>query len=54
MLLEEGALRFFRRRELIASEARHDLAQGGCMILGLEMVLDPLDAERGEVIPQAR
>ena len=54
MLLEEGALRFRRCREAPAGKARHDLAQRRRMILRLEIVLDPLDAERGEIVAQAR
>ncbi len=54
MLLEEGALYFRRCREAAGRKARHDLAQRRRMILGLEIVLDPLDAERGEIVAQAR
>src|SRR5713226_10461428 len=54
MLLEESALHFYRCREAPAGEARHDLAQRRRMILRFEIVLDPLDAERGEIVAQAR
>ena len=48
------ALRFLRRREAAAGKAGHDLAQRRRVILRLEIVLGPLDAERGEILAQAR
>ena len=40
--------------KLAADEARHDLAQGRGVILGLAIALDALDAERAEIGAQPR
>ena len=54
MLLKEGALCLRRDREARRCKARHDLAQRCRVILGLKTALHPLNAERGEIVAQAR
>src|SRR3984893_225183 len=53
-LLENLAIAARRRRKAAVDEARHDLAEDRNMILRLRVALHALDAERQEVLAQAR
>ena len=54
MLLEDLALRLWRRLDAAAGERGHDLAEGCRAVLRLRLAVGPLDAQSLEIAAQAR